>query len=299
MSVRDGFLLIDKPAGVSSFSVVRSMRSRLSVKKAGHAGTLDPQAVGLLVCAFGKATRLIRYLPLEPKVYEFTVTFGSRTDTLDGAGTVVASGGTVPSETALVTCLNEFTGPQMQVPPVFSALKVGGKRSYALARKGTPPDLQPRRIDVSRFTLLRYNGTVGTAEFSVTCSGGTYVRALARDIAEKLGTLGYASAIRRVRCGIFDVSNAYLPDMVSGTTPPLLIPEEVFHADAGMELSEALFNAVRHGKDIPSDGVSPEEERYVMAFYRKRLIAVLRKTGQDVFHPDLVYAAVEGGHADT
>lgn len=275
------------------------MRSRLSVKKAGHAGTLDPQAVGLMVCAFGKATRLIRYLPLEPKVYEFTVTFGSQTDTLDGAGTIVASGGSVPSESAVTECLKDFTGELLQIPPVYSALKVGGQRSYALARKGTPPELQPRTISVERFSLLRYSGGDGTADFSVTCSGGTYVRALARDIAEKLGTSGYASAIRRVRCGIFDVLNAYLPDTVSSATR-LFTPEEVFPVHTGVELSETMCGEIRHGKNIRLERGPVGENGSVMAFHKNKLIAVLRNTGPGEFHPALVYdVATESGDADT
>ncbi len=297
MSGRDGFLCIDKPGGLSSFSIVRSLRSRLGIKKAGHAGTLDPRAEGLLVLAFGKATRLIRYLPLEPKVYNFTIQFGSQTDTLDAEGAVVASGGELPSGDAVADILKEFTGVQQQVPPAYSAVKVGGVRSYALARKGAPPELQPRKITVDHFELRGYDDTSGSADLSVTCSGGTYVRSFARDIAEKLGTLGYTSAIRRLRCGIFDVANAYLPDMIEATTP-LMTPGEVLVSFPGIQVNNEVFQKIRHGRDIPVEAVSSETREYCMAYSGKDLIAVLRKTGTGKFHPDLVLD-VEGFHADT
>lgn len=297
MSGRDGFLCIDKPGGVSSFSIVRTLRSRLGIKKAGHAGTLDPRAEGLLVLAFGKATRLIRYLPLEPKVYDFTIQFGSQTDTLDAEGAVVASGGELPSRDAVAAIIKEFTGVLQQVPPAYSAVKVGGVRSYALARKGVPPELQPREISVERFVLREYDDISGSAELSVTCSGGTYVRSFARDIAEKLGTLGYASAIRRTRCGIFDVAKAYSPDRVDETTL-LMTPGEVLTSFPGIQVDNDIFREIRYGRDIPVETISSDTSEYCMAYSGKDLIAVLRKTEAGKFHPDLVLD-VEYFHADT
>lgn len=299
MSSSDGFLLIDKPGGVSSFAMVRKMRSVLSIRKAGHAGTLDPLADGLLVLAFGRATRLIRFLPLEPKVYEFTVQFGTLTDTLDAEGRVVASDGRIPDKGDLVEILGNFQGVQMQQPPVYSALKVGGKRSYALAREGNEPVLQPREITVEDIALTHFDAEGGSAGISVTCSGGTYVRALARDIAEKLGTIGYASAIRRTQIGIFDVEHAHVPEAVSRATP-LISLEKALASLPGISVTGDVLRSVCSGRDIQLDQEDIAPNGYTMALNNNKLVALLRKTETGSFHPELVLGdGQEGGLANT
>ena len=273
------------------------MRSLLSVRKAGHAGTLDPQAEGLLVLAFGKATRLIRYLPLEPKVYEFTIQFGTQTDTLDAEGTVTISGLPYPSVEDLTALLPSFRGSQMQVPPAYSALKVGGKRAYDLARKGTPPDLQARSINVENLVLLKYDTDAGRATVSVTCSGGSYVRAFARDIAEKLGTSGFAASIRRTRCGNFNLADALKPEQVDNTVQ-LTTPAEVFASLPAVQATEEMANAVTYGRDLYLNPRSVDAAERVMLFRGSEMVAVLAKKGE-CFHPELVLAnPAEGDHAN-
>ncbi len=150
----DGFLLIDKPAGPTSFAVVKHVRSFCRRCKIGHAGTLDPAASGLLIVALGNATRLLEFLPTEPKVYTFIVSFGSETDTLDAEGRVTRSGGRIPGEDEIRSVLPRFVGKQMQVPPRFSALKIKGKRAYDLARGSEDFTLAPRSSDHS-FAFVR------------------------------------------------------------------------------------------------------------------------------------------------
>ena len=134
--MREGFLCIDKPAGPSSYAIVASVRRQCSGIKVGHAGTLDPAATGLLVLALGRATRLLHYLPLEPKCYLFGIRFGSRTDTLDASGKTVEDGGRIPLMSELEAALNGFSGSMLQTPPEFSAIKIGGVRAYRIAREG-------------------------------------------------------------------------------------------------------------------------------------------------------------------
>ena len=198
----DGFLCVNKPQGPSSFKIVAQLRKVLKVKKIGHAGTLDPQASGLLVIAVGSSTRLIQYLPNEPKVYRFGLQFGSQTDTLDNTGSIIADGGSFPPSAQLQAALNRFHGEYLQVPPAFSAKKINGVRAYKMARNGDNPPLKPCKVTIHSLDLIQYDQDKGLAELELSCSGGTYVRALVRDLASELNTYGFASFIRRCRSGI-------------------------------------------------------------------------------------------------
>ncbi|MBN2189244.1 MAG: tRNA pseudouridine(55) synthase TruB, partial [Chitinispirillaceae bacterium] len=163
----EGLLTVDKKEGITSFSVVAAVRRRFGGIRTGHAGTLDPAASGLLVLALGNATRLLPFLPLEPKRYLFGVRFGSQTDTLDADGSIIKSGGSLPGAAALEAVSARFTGKTMQVPPGFSAVKIGGVRAYKLARQGRRVELAPRPIHIHSLSLLSYEGASGEASFEV------------------------------------------------------------------------------------------------------------------------------------
>ncbi len=207
----DGLLLVDKPAGVSSHDVVGAARRAVGEKRIGHAGTLDPFATGLLVLLSGRATRLLPHLPDEPKVYEARIRFGTETDTedLQGAVTVEAPR---PTREALLAALPEFVGALQQVPPAYSAKRVDGQRAYKLARAGAEVSLAPVRIRVERWEVLELHaddaGRVREADVRITCGGGTYVRALARDLARRVGSAAHLVALRRTATGPFHVRDA-------------------------------------------------------------------------------------------
>lgn len=207
----DGLLLVDKPAGVSSHDVVNAARRAVGERRIGHAGTLDPFATGLLVLLVGRATRLLPYLPDEPKVYEARLAFGAETDTEDLLGQVVREAPR-PTRAALLEALPQFVGSIEQVPPAYSAKRVDGQRAYALARAGVEVELKPVRIRVHRWELLHVeedgDGRVVTVDARITCGGGTYVRSLARDLARAVHSAAHLSALRRVRTGPFDVADA-------------------------------------------------------------------------------------------
>lgn len=216
----DGLLLVDKPAGVSSHDVVNAARRAVGERRIGHAGTLDPFATGLLVLLVGRATRLLPHIPDEPKVYDARIAFGAETDTEDLLGQVVREA-PPPSRAALLAALPQFVGELEQVPPAFSAKRVGGKRAYDLARAGKDVALKPVRITVHRWELLSADedadGRVVSAELRITCGGGTYVRSLARDLARALGSAAHLSALRRVSTGPFHVADAVsLQDLRDG-----------------------------------------------------------------------------------
>jgi tRNA pseudouridine55 synthase len=207
----DGVLVCDKPGGITSHDVVARVRRLAGQRRVGHGGTLDPPATGVLVLALGRATRLLPFLPTEPKRYLAEVAFGAETDTLDATGTVTATADAAEvDEAALRTALAGFVGPQLQVPPMVSAIKVGGERLYAKARRGEEVDRAPRPIVIRELELLGFTGGERPrATLEVACSGGTYVRSLAADLGRALGTLAHLATLRRTAVGRFTEADAH------------------------------------------------------------------------------------------
>jgi tRNA pseudouridine55 synthase len=203
----NGVLLIDKPSGLTSHDVVAWVRRTIGERRVGHAGTLDPMATGLLVVLVGQATRLSPYLAAKEKTYEATVRLGVRTTTDDAEGEPINGPAPVPLEDeAVLAALESFRGSSVQRPPAYSAKKVGGQIAYDLARRDQAVDLQPVAVTVTGIErVVRLDDML---EFQVTASPGFYVRALARDIGERLGCGGHLAALRRLRSGSFDVASA-------------------------------------------------------------------------------------------
>ncbi len=202
-----GWLALDKPQGLTSTQALGRARRLLGGDKVGHGGTLDPLATGLLPLAFGEATKLIPYVMDGDKEYEFTVRWGEARATDDAEGEIVTQSQSRPSEAEIRAVLPSFIGVILQKPPAFSAIKVQGERAYDLARAGEAPDLAAREVEIKKFELL----TIEDADhacFKVSCGKGTYVRSLARDMAVRLGTCGYVSALRRTKVGPFNIANA-------------------------------------------------------------------------------------------
>jgi tRNA pseudouridine55 synthase len=198
-----GWVIVDKPVGPTSTQVVGAVRRAFNAQKAGHAGTLDPLAEGILPIALGEATKTIPYVVDGEKVYRFTVKWGEATSTDDAEGEVVATSPIRPDETAIKAALEGFLGDISQVPPQFSAIKVAGERAYDLARDGETVELKARTVTIYEAELLGTSGSE-TAEFEIVCSKGTYVRAIARDLAEALNTRGHVVGLRRLATGPFD-----------------------------------------------------------------------------------------------
>jgi tRNA pseudouridine55 synthase len=198
----NGWLVLDKPAGMTSTQAVGAVRRLFDARKAGHAGTLDPLATGILPVALGEATKTVPYAVEGRKDYEFTVRWGAATDTDDAEGCVVALSEARPAPEAIEALLANFTGEILQVPPAFSAVKVDGERAYDLARGGETVELEARPVHIEALAL-RGCPDRDTAVFAARCSKGTYVRALARDMGRALGCLGHVVALRRTRVGCF------------------------------------------------------------------------------------------------
>ena len=205
----NGWLIIDKPAGMGSTDVVNQTRRLLDANKNGHAGTLDPFATGVLPVAFGEATKLIPYITDGSKEYEFTLKFGTATNTDDTEGEVIARSDIIPSTEQILSVLPQFTGTVTQIPPAYSAIKINGERAYKLARKGKTPDMPPRQVEIYKLELLN-RLSADSFYFRVCCSKGTYIRSLGRDIALKLGTYGHLQALRRTKCAVFTLADTIL-----------------------------------------------------------------------------------------
>ncbi|MEO0823384.1 MAG: tRNA pseudouridine(55) synthase TruB, partial [Pseudomonadota bacterium] len=208
-----GWLVVDKPYGMSSAAVVNTARRALDAQKAGHAGTLDPLATGLLAIAFGEATKTIPIAQEGAKTYRFTARLGAATTTDDAEGAIVSRADTRPDDAAIRAALTAFEGETLQVPPVFSAIKVDGERAYALARAALAgedtalPELAPRPLTVHRIALTA-RPDPDHAEIEMTCAKGGYVRAVARDLGRMLGCGAHVSALRRTASGAFSLAQA-------------------------------------------------------------------------------------------
>ena len=220
----DGVFVVDKPAGCTSHTVVAGLRKRLGTRAVGHAGTLDPMATGVLLLLVGEATKLSPYLSLETKAYQAEVLFGRGTDSLDTDGKIVAEAPVPPgalSEPRLEEILAAERERTLQVPPVVSAIQIGGRRAHALTRSGHPPDLPPRPVRVESLTLLAVRAD--RVELRVRATKGYYVRSLARDLGERLGVPACLSALRRLESGAFTLEEALPWPLPEGATPLSLV----------------------------------------------------------------------------
>jgi tRNA pseudouridine55 synthase len=202
-----GWIAVDKPAGLTAAGVVSRVKRALDAAKVGHGGTLDPLATGILPIALGEATKTTAFIMDGRKTYAFEATWGAQTTTDDSEGEVVAASPVRPDRRAIAAALDAFVGTILQTPPVYSAVKVDGERAYARAREGEDVALKPRPVVVERFDMVDCPDA-DHARFEVECGKGTYIRALVRDLAHALGTVGHISRLRRTKCGVFTESGA-------------------------------------------------------------------------------------------
>ncbi|HET7552621.1 MAG TPA: tRNA pseudouridine(55) synthase TruB [Gemmatimonadaceae bacterium] len=282
----DGVLLVDKPSGPTSHDVVSVVRRSLGIRRVGHAGTLDPFATGLLVVLVGRATRLLPYIDAEPKEYEATVRFGVATDTDDVTGSAIAEAA-LPSRAAVDAAIEELTGGIVQQPPAFSAKQVGGRRSYAAARRGELLELQPVKVRVHGWSVRAWRDDEMDA--TVVCSGGTYVRALARDLGKLSGSAAHLGALRRVRSGPFTVTAASTLDEVAAGGATLLPPIEAVRSMPAEQLEEGALARVVNGRPVEATVAG---ERAALVDSAGALVAVAARAsgngGTDLWQPRLV-----------
>ncbi|MFI6580514.1 tRNA pseudouridine(55) synthase TruB [Embleya sp. NPDC050493] len=252
----DGLVIVDKPAGLTSHDVVGRLRRIAGTRRVGHAGTLDPMATGVLVIGIEKATRLLGHLALTEKEYVGTIRLGQSTLTDDAEGEVTA---TTPAahvdDASIAAGIAELTGPILQVPSKVSAIKIDGKRSYSRVRDGEEFELAARPITVSAFEVLatRREGVTIDLDVRVTCSSGTYIRALARDLGAGLGVGGHLTALRRTRVGPYALDRAHTLEELEESFGVLPIADAATAAFPRREVTEDQARAVSHGGRLPAD----------------------------------------------
>jgi tRNA pseudouridine55 synthase len=289
-----GWLVVDKPAKITSAAVVGCVRRSTSVAKAGHGGTLDPLATGVLPIALGEATKTVGYVLDGRKVYRFTVRWGEQRDTDDAEGSVVGTSDLRPTDAQVVAALPRFIGQIDQVPPTFSAVKIAGERAYALARAARPVDLQARPVTVYDMALIDRPDR-DHAVFEVEAGKGVYMRALARDLAFALGTLGYVTALRRLAVGRFTQDAAICLDLLEsiGHSAELgnhLLPVGSALADIpALILTEAEARRLQHGQPIAvlpvtsrSSLTDLSRDAVVCAMARGKAVALARISGGEI-----------------
>lgn len=252
----DGWLIVDKPAGLTSTDVVNRVRRWFDAQKAGHGGTLDPLATGVLPIAFGAATKTVPYVMDGTKLYHFTLKFGDERDTDDADGKTIATSDVRPTDAEINAALPAFRGDIMQIPPIYSAIKIAGERAYDMAREGRAPVMEPRPARVDRFDLIE-RVDADTAIFAVQSGKGVYMRSLARDIARACGTVGHVAALRRLRVGPFTEEGAIPLDKLQRaedtppTSPDFLLEVATALADIpALALTDAEASGLSHGQAI-------------------------------------------------
>jgi tRNA pseudouridine55 synthase len=259
----NGWVVLDKPVGMTSTHAVARLKRLFNAKKAGHAGTLDPLASGVLPVAFGEATKTVPFVQDGEKAYRFTIQWGAETDSDDADGQIVARSDVRPEINAILAALPHFTGTIQQTPPAYSAIKINGERAYDIARDGETPELSPRPVTIHELTMTEWSADDAT--FEARCGKGTYVRAIARDLGRVLGCLGHVSALRRTRVGPFSetdavalthIEDASVPDAMRRVEAGLLeLPQVVVDRDSAARLRRGQSILLR-GRDAPGDGAA-------------------------------------------
>ena len=280
----DGWVILDKPVGLGSTPAVGRVRRLFGAQKAGHGGTLDPLASGVLPIALGEATKTVPFVMDGRKEYRFTLRFGQARSTEDAEGEVTATSDLRPADEGIRSALAAFVGDIEQVPPAFSALKIEGKRAYDLARAGQPVALKPRRVLIERLELLG-RPDADHADFVVSCGKGTYIRSLGRDLALSLGTVGYLSALRRTAVGPFREEAAislpklealgHIPALLGALAPVATALDDI----PALALTEAQADRLRQGQPVLLTRDAPPSGALLRAETGSRLVALVRSDG--------------------
>lgn len=232
----DGVLIINKPKGYTSHDIVNIVKKELNITKVGHAGTLDPNATGVLPVLIGNATKISKYLIEHDKVYIAELKLGEKSSTVDLEGEIIEKK-SVPklNEDQIKDTLKLFLGKQQQIPPMYSSIKINGKKAYEYARKGLKVEMEPREIEIMNISLMKFQDNIIT--FKVKCSKGTYIRVLCEDIAKSLGTVGLMKELCRIKVNEFDIKNSVTLDDIKNGNVQVINIEEIFKLQSCIKLN--------------------------------------------------------------
>ena len=288
-----GWLIVDKPAGITSTAVVGRVRWAFDAEKAGHAGTLDPAATGVLAIALGEATKTVPFITDALKCYRFSVRFGVATTTDDAEGAVIATAEARPTAAAIVAALPDFRGDILQIPPQFSAVKLGGARAYDLARAGQVMDLAARPLHVARLEMVA-RPDADHAEFEMVCGKGGYVRSIARDLGQVLGSFGHVAWLRRLWSGPFRAEDGLSLDRLEQLARTDALDAHLRPLELGLsgvpEVQATPEGAarLRNGNPGMVTGVLPAYGDTAWASYQGRAVAVGQYRSGEL-HPSRVF----------
>ncbi len=292
-----GWVNLNKPYGMTSTQAIGKLRRILNCQKIGHAGTLDPLATGVLPIALGEATKTIPFVQDDIKVYSFTITWGEQRDTDDMEGEVIATSDHRPNAQDITNALPQFTGEIQQTPPRFSAIKINGERAYDIARDGEIPDLKPRMVFIEELNLIE--ARENEADFDMVCGKGTYVRSIARDMGEVLGTKGYISALRRDQVGGFYLDDAISLDIIENMeyvcarTECLLPLQTALDDIPALALKEDEMAKIRNGQALAfvskpdferltQAGLGQKESITALAMFNETPVALVEQSRADI-----------------
>lgn len=273
--ILDGILIIDKPKGITSRDVVNKIGRMFNIKKIGHTGTLDPLATGVLVLCIGRATKLVELLTSDEKEYIAKVKLGILTDTLDVEGKIIKEEECVIEKEKLIKTLSSFIGEYEQEVPVYSAIKIKGKKLYEYARSGVNVELPKRKVNIKSIKLLYFNSSY--YEFRVTVSKGTYIRSLIRDINSRLGIIGSMSELRRIRQGIFNIDISHTIEQIKHKDYSLLSIIDVLRSEKCVEVDNIMYKKIINGQIL--DNVYNEGQ--IVFTYNDKAIAIYREYEKD------------------
>lgn len=258
--MKSGIVLVNKPTGISSNKVVNIVKHSLKAKKCGHLGTLDLEGEGLLPVTVNGATKLFNYFLNKTKTYETVFIFGFETDTLDTSGEIIKRKECYIQKSDVEKAIKSMIGKYAQMPPLYSAKKVDGKIAYKEARKGNSVELKPKQIEIYDFKLLEEISD-NVFKFSITCSSGTYIRSVCRDLAEKLSTYGSMQCILRTKCGKFDIKDAYSLEDIKNGNFKMISCESVFDYSK-MSLSDEVVLKLLNGQQIKTNAENGKYKLY-------------------------------------
>lgn len=263
----NGWVACDKPLRISCVGVARAAKRLTGQKRVGHVGTLDPLATGLVTLALGEARKLIPYLIHPTKTYEFAIHWGESRDTDDAEGRITQISSVIPSEGAIQAALPHFIGQQLQVPPLYSAIHINGVRAYHLARKGLECDIPPRQVYIEDLQWL------GGNNFRVVCQSGTYVRSLARDMAQFLGTVGHVAWLRRICDGLFSTNAEHVWSCSRDDMPYVHKPESLMGAYPRVDFNDDQLRLFQMGMPVADD---IEKQTWVCVYHDDHLRGVAK-----------------------
>lgn len=285
----NGIIIVNKPTGITSFDVVSRIRRLYQIKKVGHTGTLDPDASGVLPLCIGKATKVIEYLMDEDKAYRVGLLLGAATDTQDATGSIILEKPVLVSDEEIETAINSFMGDQEQIPPMYSAVRIKGKRLYELARRGIEVERSPRPITIYKIDILNIERKSDKVHvtFEVECSKGTYVRTLCHDIGQLLGCGGHMNSLIRTRSGPFMLDDSYTLDDLEEIKSKMKLETALISMDKALLKMPSVYishnNAVRlkNGLSVPLGGLTAD---FIRVYHESGVFLAIGKTIQEDAH---------------